>query len=581
MKNRLDVQKLSISFAAALCLIAAQSAEAQLSMRYRVTKSCFQSAAFSQAFTGGNFVVVTEDGNAYLSPCAFHPSPVPFPADPIFCPLGATGFIASGDVDRDGVRDDLSYWSLSKVVPAAYIEPYRPDRVFLAAAPASTLPRPLGLFVDGSATVFYNIQTTSTLQYDLSAYGLVRPYGAGLGELARLKSDLPYGQYVFTFPAVGRPDQSLALPISIVPFIEPFQPTTAEKINFRITNSRWNAGALELDPRVINKFTWQGNNSSVIRTGVDVMHFGIYDPTDTFTTFPPSGELLIPNPLTTYYNLPPFFYNVGDTGVGRLSFDRNLAVNQFTADLSRRVFKFNVSFIDTYSGFAVISFPLGSTSSRVAAGGDFDGDGFSNVLEYAYQSDVLNKSIIATSTVNAPTNLVVTPLPLNFKQITFPTDSTVFPPIPGVPNILQKSINNGVTWITQVYPGPDWVVNPALPGTTDITSTAAVPSPPAIFRLTTDQVSPLTNGNFTVTNLGGNIQQITILKRPNIGASLTYGFERKNGTQWVKEVLPTVVGASNARWTLTANDATQLVATSVVPILVPPTVFRPAVKQNY
>ncbi|MEI7928934.1 MAG: hypothetical protein WCH40_10330, partial [Verrucomicrobiales bacterium] len=316
-------------------------------------------------------------------------------------------------------------------------------------------------------------------------------------------------------------------------------------------------------------------------SGVDTLHFGIYDPTDTVSTFPPSGELLIPNPLTTSYNLPPFFYNVGDTGVGRMTFDRALGVNQFTADISQRLFKFNIRFIDTYSGFAVISFPLGSTASRVAAGGDYDLDGFSNILEYAYQSEVLNKSIIPTSTVIVPTDLVVTPLALSFKQLTFPTNSTVLPPIPGVPNILQKSTNNGVTWVTQVYPGPSWFVNPSLPGTTDITSTVAVPSPPAIFRLTTSQVSPLTNGNFTVINLGGNIQQITILKRPNIGASLTYGFERQNGTQWAKEVLPTVVGASNARWTLTADDATQLVATSVIPIAVPPTVFRPAVKQNY
>jgi len=578
MKNRLDVQKLVISFAAAFCLIAAQSAEAQLSVRYGIEKSCFQSAAFSQAFTGGRFQIVTTDGTAYLSPCGFHPSPVPFAANPLTCPLGATGFIASGDVNRDGVRDDLSYWSLSKVVPAAYIEPYRPDRVFLAAAPASTLPRPLGLFVDGSATVFYDIASTSTQQYDLSSYGLVRTYGAGLGELSRFKSDFLLGQYQFTFPALGRPEQSLALPISIVPFIEPFQPTTADKNSFRITNSRWNAGALEMDPRVINKLTWQGNDRSVIRSGVDTLHFGIFDPTDTFTTFPPSGELLIPDPLTTSYNLPPFFYNVGDTGVGRMTFDRGLVVNQFTADISQRLFKFNISFIDTYSGFAAISFPLGSTASRVAAGGDYDLDGFSNILEYAYQSEVQNKSIIATSTVIAPTDLVVTPLALNFKQLTFPTNSTVFP---ASPNILQKSTNNGVTWVTQVYPGPGWIVNPSLPGTTDITSSVAVPSPPAIFRLTTSQVSPLTNGNFTVTNLGGNIQQITILKRPNIGASLTYGFERQNGTQWVKEVLPTVVGASNARWTLTADDATQLVATSVIPIAVPPTVFRPAVKQNY
>ncbi|MEI7929193.1 MAG: hypothetical protein WCH40_11635, partial [Verrucomicrobiales bacterium] len=98
-------------------------------------------------------------------------------------------------MNRDGIRDDLSYWSLSKVVPAAYIEPYRPDRVFLAAAPVSTLPRPLSSFVDRSVTIFYDLLSTSTQQYDQSAYGLVRTYGVGLRELSRLKSDLPIGQY--------------------------------------------------------------------------------------------------------------------------------------------------------------------------------------------------------------------------------------------------------------------------------------------------------------------------------------------------------------------------------------------------
>jgi len=456
-------------------------------MQFGTTKAAVQTAPFTQTFTGGTFEVLVRDGLVLLDPaCVIDPQLFAFPPSALPpCPLGATGFIATGDVDRDGIRDDLQYWSLTGDIPAYYIEPYRPDLVLLNAAPASSLPRPLGLFRDDGVTSFYNIRAT-TLQYDQARYELVRPYAAGNGEMARMKRDLPYGQYQYTYPSLGRPNQPLAIPVTLTPFVEAYQPTTNEKTAFRVTNSRWNAGSLEMDPRLINKLTWQGNDNRAIRSGVDSLRFGIYDAADVAITFPPSGELTIPNPLTNFYNVPPFFYAVGDTGTARFTFRRNMALNSISYDVSSRQFKFKIRFIDTYAGFTAITYPLGSTSTVTRATGDFDADGFTNLLEYAYGSDP--QSNLAT---------------------------------------------------------------------------------------------PLTSGNFTITDLGGNIQQITITKRANVGASLTYGFESKSGTKWVAEKLPTVVGASNARWTLTANDETQLVATSVVAIPVPPNEFRPAVKQNY
>lgn len=579
VKNRLDVQKLVFSVATGLSLAAAPAVRADLYMQFSANKNCLQSGPFTQTFTSGSFEVQVRDGLIILDgSCVIDPQPIFFgPSALPPCPLGATAFIATGDVDRDGIRDDLQYWSVLNDIPAYYIEPYRPELVSLSAAPASTLPRPLALFRDDGVTSFFDLRGT-TIQYDQARYEQVRDYLAGNGELARMKRDLPFGQYQYTYPSLGRPERPLSIPVTLTPFVDPYQPTTEDRTGFRITNGRWNAGSVEMDPRVINKITWQGNNNRYVRPGVDTLHFGIYNAADTAITFPPSGDLTIPNPLTTYYNIPPFFYAVGDTGVARFTFNRTMALNTISYDVSSRRYKFKIRFIDTYAGFSAITYPLGSTTTRTRTTGDYDGDGFNNLLEYAYGSDVTNKSIIATSTVAAPTDLVVTPLAGNIKQINFPTNSTVFPL---VPNILQKSVDGGVTWVTQVYPGVDWAVNPSAPGTTQITSTAAVLSPPAQFRLTTNQTSPLTAGNFTVTNLGGDIQQITITKRPNVGASLTYGFESKSGSKWVAEKLPTVVGASNARWTLVANDETQLVATSVIPLPVPPNEFRPAVKQNY
>ncbi len=579
MKNVSVVQKLAFSVASGLSFFAASAAHADLYMDFSANKTCLQTAPFEQTFTGGSFEVFLRDGLIIIDgSCVTQPQLVRFPPSALPpCPLGATGFIATGDVDRDGVRDDLQYWSLLNVIPAYYVEPYRPDLVLLSAAPASTLPRPLGLFRDDGVTSFYDIRGT-TLQYDQSRYELVRPYEAGNGELARMNRDLPFGQYQYTYPSLGRPVKPLAIPVTITPLVDPFQPTTKERTGFRVTSGFWTGGSMELDPRVINKISWQGNTRTSVTPGVDRLLFGIYNATDTAITFPPSGNLTIPNPLTTFYNIPPFFYNVGDTGIGRFTFARNRALNSISYDVSQRQYKFGIRFIDTYAGFTAITYPLGTSFLRTAPSGDYDSDGNANLLEYAYGSDVLGRSFVLPSTTAAPTAFTVTNLAGNFKQLNFPTNSTAFP---ALPNILQRSTNGGTTWVNEVVPGPNWVVNPSAVGTTQLTSTAAITSTLVKFRLTTTANSPLTAGNFTVANIGGDIQRVTITKRANVGASLTYGFERKNGVFWQAEVLPTVVGASNARWTLVTNDATQLVAESVIAIPTPPTEFRPAVKQNY
>lgn len=588
VKKRLDVQNLVISAAIGLSLFAAQAAKADLYMQFGTKKSCLQTAPFAQNFTKGTFEVLLRDGLIIIDgSCVLQPKLIKFGPDPIFCPLGSTGFIATGDFDRDGTRDDLQYWSFLGDIPAFTVEPYRPDLVFLNSAPPSTLPRPLGLFRDDSVTSFYNVLSPILRQYDQSRYELIRKYGIGGGELARMGRDLPVGQYEFTYPRLNLPTRSVAIPVTLIPFVDPFQATQKERDFFRITNGHWNAGSIEMDPRLINTITWKGNSSSVIRPGPDQLHFGIYDADDALLTFPESGEIQIPNPLTTSYNIPPFFYDPGDVGVANLRFNRNLRLNNVGFDVSERKFKFKLKFIDTYAGYAALTFPLGTATSRTRPTSDYDLDGYTNLVEYAYQSDLVGAGKVEPNLGDVINKLAIPPFTRGANLHIYSPYRLIFPKyVSSLPNSLNvvEVKRTGVSPWVQIYPGPGSVTVADDGVNVRINTTGIYDNQDTTlrFRLVHYPVTnPLLAGSYTVTNLGGNIQEVKILKRPATGGSLSYGIERKNGTRWVAEKIPTVVGVSNGRWKLNVNSDTQYIFTSVIPLPIPLNEFRPAAKSNY
>lgn len=369
-------------------------------MQFSTGAAYVQTGPFTVDFVGGDLNVNTRDGNAILAPCAFHPSPVIVPPN-MLCPLGTTGFIAIGDLNGDAIRDDGSFWSISEVIPAFVIEPFRPDKVTLAAGPPSDLARPRNDFADQGAVIFYNVLTDNVVQYDVSIYELARIYPAGPGGRAQMKDELALGQYVFTYPLLNAPDTAppVAIPVTYSKMPEGVDPAGREFVErdqFRFTNLNWDgSGNLLFDPRVTNYIRWQGNDTGNTIPNIDQLRLSVLDPTTVgdpmipeLILFPPSQTpLLILNPLTQEYILPPFFFQVGDVGLMRLRFDRTLGSNAVAFDTSLRLFEVNIRFVDTYDGFKLIAFPLGASEVERRPGSDFDGDGQTNVYEFALQSD--------------------------------------------------------------------------------------------------------------------------------------------------------------------------------------------------
>lgn len=487
MANRPDVQKLVISAISGVALLGAHvaTADSYIHMDFSTNKTCFQTAPFVQTFQKGDFTIRFQDGLVIIDGgCPLNDSAIDFPPSDIPpCPLGGTAFVAQGDLDHDGVRDDLSYWSVSSVIDNALVEAFRPELVSLNAAPNSPLPRPQNNFNDEGIATFYNL-FGNTYEYDEATYSFSRTYALGTGELVRMNRELPLGQYQFLFPIKGQPNRPYPITVALTPFVEPFLANTAGRNQFRIIGGHWNAGAYEVDPRVLNRISWQGNTSSNIRPSLDALYFSIFDSTDSAALFPPSGRTRILSPLGTSTTIPPFFFLVGDDGIIHVDFERSQG--GILTDISTRHFEAPIRFIDTYAGFAQITFPVGSKSSTITSGADYDKDGWSNLTEYAYQSDATN------------------------------TD-------------------------------------------------AAVPD------------SPLLTGNFTVTPPATNaVRTVTILKRPNTGLSLTYGFQTSTDGVHYKAAKLTTAGG----WTVITDDTTtlQVQSTAAIPASV---VFRPTVKANY
>ena len=165
---------------AAASLLATVTAQADVAMSLSANKLFYQTSPLVVRFETGSLEIFVRDGLVILdAACVVDPQLFFFPPSNIPpCPLGATGFVASGDVDRDGVRDDNQYWSVSTVIPALVIEPARPELCQLYSAPPSKLPRPLTNFADDSVVTFFDISTAFVQQFDQSRYELIRPYGS-------------------------------------------------------------------------------------------------------------------------------------------------------------------------------------------------------------------------------------------------------------------------------------------------------------------------------------------------------------------------------------------------------------------
>jgi hypothetical protein len=216
---------------------------------------------------------------------------------------------------------------------------------------------------------------------------------------------------------------------------------------WRIANEdhHWNGDRLEVDPREFYEFIWDGIDfqntvaSDELYLGFRADQYPV--PGGSFATIDevPDPDL-VPNPgaplenvlvfppyqfdtpvgdrelfkLGVYdnmYELGPFFFQPGESVTAELDWRRNLEGGNATRDVSRRILRWNISFIDTFTGFAFYSrgpivedgFPFGTPSSRRRPMLDYDGDGFSNLIEYATGADLADILVMPVITTTAGT----------------------------------------------------------------------------------------------------------------------------------------------------------------------------------
>ena len=392
--------------AAVATVVLTPAVNAEVAMALSANRTYYQTNAFNLRFDGGELDLLFSDGNyAVDGNCPLNGSPAFYPPSEIpSCQIGATGFVASGDLDGDGVRDDSSYWSITDIQAAQIVEPSRPEIPQLYAGPPSQLPRPLDAFKDETRVVFYNIRTPTVSQFDLTRYHLERPYGPGTGELRRMNEEIITGQYVFTFPRLTMPDQNpVAYAVTIAPMLNALDVGNRTQAGFRFTTGSWFNEQYQMDPRLINRIQWTGNDRTIVRAG-DQIFFSILDPTENFLEFPPTvpqNPVLLANPTVQAYNMPPFFFVVGDEGVMNLEYNRFLRSSGVSFDSSDRDFRAKVIFVDSYNGYAQSVLPAGTSKRDRSYKGDIDNDGMTNGDEYAFQQ-ITNEHINASAKAQFP-----------------------------------------------------------------------------------------------------------------------------------------------------------------------------------
>jgi hypothetical protein len=443
-------------------------------------------------FEGGEWNIQVLDGTVTVVGCLGNGAPFPtFPN--IACPLGTTALIDAGDLDFDGVRDGGLFYSVSSIIPAALFAPFRSDLFSLEAGPPSKLPRPIGgtNFRDDSIVLFYDYINApqSLARYEITNYFSSREYGPT--EFDKQVEEIVPGVYQFRLPRVGvdfnDPSQDPYVYVSVthLEMLEAYPGLSFVPVGneFRITmDDRWSNGAIEFDPRLSLDFFFEGFNGNTV-VGTDRIYFSIKEQGTDFTVFPPyfngidpfTGQPLVPEsqrfpqivpaPLDTF-TLGPYFFAPGEQLYAEVEFQRNSQSSTLAVDRSQRVFRCDLNLVDSYEGFRVSgNFPPRTLDELSAAGGDFDGDGMTNLEEFALQTDPADPASVST-----PTPVI--------DQFTGQCVFTI-PKRPNVGNLLTYRVQYSfdlVNWTTITSGDPLWT---ATENDNEYTVISNLNSPPA------------------------------------------------------------------------------------------------------
>jgi hypothetical protein len=406
------VKRLKIPrFVAAVLLAGSSLGFGQLSLSFS-TGATYRQSPSEVSFRGtgtsssGTFGVGLLDGSATITPCPTNGALAWFAANPLIgCPQGATAYIVGGDLDNNGVRDDFSYWEITAVTPAVAIAPDSPFACKVYSHPPCGFPMDLG-FNDGTTTIYFNVQTEATSEYKISSYSNSKTYGSR----AEMETELVPGLYEFLFPVRRNPGVTVKIPVIHRLIPEGYRKQNHVGQGFRFTKLNgsplvWSAdGYVLLDPRVVNTFEWEGTGIEVMMPLSDVTYFSILDfgapyggdplrnasataPT-LFPGFaaPGTSRVLLSSAIATSCTLPPGFIPIASPpkeGVAQFTMLRSAATSSVAADNSQRIFQMPLRFVDTYEGWAVVSFKPGTPASSREKTADPDKDGFTNWEEYS------------------------------------------------------------------------------------------------------------------------------------------------------------------------------------------------------
>ncbi|MGC6427428.1 MAG: hypothetical protein ACON5H_10605 [Akkermansiaceae bacterium] len=456
-------------------------------------------------FQGGSLGTGISDGSFSLAACVDNGS-VFRVAPYLLCPLGTTGFVTAGDVDGDLVRDTNLYFSIAQIIAARQVEPFQTERIAMVAAPPSALDRPIGGqgWTDSSIVIWFDQINFPIQAYELTRYGTERNYLQNQLQL-QLEEIVP-GTYIFETPRLNDDLNPFIIRITHLQMIEawPGRGRVPSINDFTLLNDDlWNDGAMEIDPRVFNRFDWRGFNGntalnsdttffSIESRGDFVRETLIIDPDlgpiVTDVTIPPGTVVFPPyDPIvpdnerfreqiatpSNNYEVGPFFFNVGEEATAVLDFQRNLISTGNSRDTSSRSFTWDLRFVDTYEGFLVSALERGflpgtTPDALLEPTADYDGDGYTNIQEYGLDVNAIEPGT-QIDPLDPASNFVSVPafnpadVPVLIPTLDPITSQCIFDvpkrPLVGDRLIYQVQYTSDlVTWTTITPSDPNWFI---------------------------------------------------------------------------------------------------------------------------
>lgn len=338
-------------------------------------------------------------------------------------------------------------------------------------------------------------------------------------ELERQYFDVPWGTYLFEFPRLGDPLREDVYGVNLLNSPDIYPGRSRLPQGWRLINTDWYLGHLEVDPRIFYDFIWEGINfqntvsndnlflsmranqwidatTFLTKTGLEFPDIAdiavdpltgqllfredvVIFPPYPFATPVPDREPFLLGVFDGHYQLGPFFFQPGESAMGELDFRRDLNSGAATRDVSRRFLEFEIQFIDTFEGFSFFSaplmvggFPFGTPTSERTANKDLDGDGYSNFCEYAFQSDLADSKVFPSFTFDA------VDLGDGVGSCTATVDKR-----PSVGSSLRYEFefsSDGMMSWTTIKPGGIWDID-VTPETLTVTNNALVPGDGSCF----------------------------------------------------------------------------------------------------